>query len=327
VSNKSRLTIELASDNPPRKWLSPENVQTLNNNYFCSNVLRKGKQLCMVLEDDNDKEKYYLYLHMGMTGRIVSPNQSCRLENYKADDSSTFPPKYTYLILRTADHTTAFSDPRKFGSCQSSRDLVAFEELAPDALDTSPMSPIVQERILPGLACQRLGVKALLLDQKRIVSGVGNWVADEVLYQCEIHPDQAQLTMTQANDIFARLQSILAKAVECQEQDYDYPDTWLFRYRWTKKKQGNDAQGRSLTFLTSGGRTSAIVASIQKLRKAQGTGSKKSGESPRRIEPAIKRPAKKIKRSSNPPTTPESASNNTIGTPRRSPRLSQDEQN
>ena len=31
-------------------------------------------------------------------------------------------------------------------------------------------------------------IKAVLLDQERVVCGVGNWVADEVLFQSGIHP-------------------------------------------------------------------------------------------------------------------------------------------
>ena len=34
----------------------------------------------------------------------------------------------------------------------------------------------------------RTSVKSVLLDQEKLVSGVGNWVADEVLYQSGIHP-------------------------------------------------------------------------------------------------------------------------------------------
>ena len=68
------------------------------------------------------------------------------------------------------------------------------------------------------------------------------------------------------------MHSILETAVECLAQDSPYPQTWLFGYRWTKKRAGKDCQGRNLTFLTSGGRTSAIVASVQKLRKSQGKG-------------------------------------------------------
>lgn len=267
-----RLKLSLVNQNPPKKWLTSDDVEALSGKCYCADVRRKGKQLCMALNVVNDDDEIiqirYLYLHMGMTGQIMAPNKSCSwgLKNVKIDKSGDFPPKYSYLLFETAQYKASFSDSRKFGSCFLSDDLDCFHELAPDALLAD--GTIVQDQIIPGLTNQSISIKALLLDQKRVISGVGNWVADEVLYQCQLHPDQKYLTPEQAHGLFSQLQSILAEAVDCLNKDQDYPDHWLFGYRWTKKKQGSDSLGRQLTFLTSGGRTSAIVTSVQKLRKS-----------------------------------------------------------
>jgi len=194
-------------------------------------------------------------------------------ENGNGDTlGNSWPPRFTYLLLSSGSETVAFADPRKFGSCHFGNSLEEyFDALAPDGwMETRTLQQ--RNLIEAKLANQRLGIKALLLDQKRAVSGVGNWIADEVLYQCEIHPDQTHLTQEQAVTVIQTLHSILETAVECLAQDIPYPQTWLFGYRWTKKRAGKDCQGRNLTFLTSGGRTSAIVASVQKLRKSQGKG-------------------------------------------------------
>ena len=218
----------------------------------------------------------------------------------------------------------AFSDPRKFGKCQLVQDLsTSFDELAPDALtcgdggsssstsnddnmkldnnkDTDNQEVIVHDtdsrrHALDQLVNQSIGIKSLLLDQRRAVSGVGNWVADEVLYQIQMHPDQAYLTRTQAVHLLDTLVDILTQAVHCLELNHPYPSTWLFPYRWVKAKtqnnkkkkttttqngetrdsrtnsnnstRGKDSKGQSLTFIKSGGRTSAIVLSKQKLFK------------------------------------------------------------
>jgi formamidopyrimidine-DNA glycosylase len=87
------------------------------------------------------------------------------------------------------------------------------------------------------------------MDQKRAVSGVGNWVADEVLYQCEIHPDQTYLTMDQARGLCGTLRTILAVAVDRLRKGEDFPEEWLFHYRWSKKKASKDHRGRPLTFV------------------------------------------------------------------------------
>jgi len=235
----------------------------------------------------------YLYLHMGMTGRIRVEGID---ENWGAKDingetkkgkgnavSSTKPsgggkaiideeykyhPKYTYASF-TSTHGVVpfkafFCDPRKFGSCHFADNLSLFDELAPDALDLKDMNVAISK-----LTDQRLGIKALLLDQKRVVSGVGNWVADETLYQCRLHPDQSYLTTEQASKVCAALFDIVQIAADSLRNQTHYPEDWLFHYRWTKKKSGKDALGNNITFITSGGRTSAIVAAYQKLYKSQ----------------------------------------------------------
>jgi formamidopyrimidine-DNA glycosylase len=287
------LTIERIGHNPRVHWSDGDlgGLEAVNNHGFvCTSVLRRGKQLCLVLSDTASDVTRYLYLHMGMTGRIRVPG---RAENWGAKqqdgtvvktdldtlsssgngEHETLPPKYTYLAFSVGTallpsskpYTAYFCDPRKFGSCYLSESLSDLEELAPDAL-TCDDSPTIEQRILPALSNQRLGIKAILLDQKRAISGVGNWVADEVLYQCELHPDQTHLTREEATILWHTLQSILTVAVHALTIDNThYPENWLFGYRWTKKKVTRDAIGRNVTFLKSGGRTSAIVPSIQKL--------------------------------------------------------------
>jgi hypothetical protein len=46
----STLTIECPSQTPPRTFLTPEQVKSLNGNCCVKDVLRKGKLICMVME-------------------------------------------------------------------------------------------------------------------------------------------------------------------------------------------------------------------------------------------------------------------------------------
>lgn len=253
-----KLTVELVGDNH-KILLSPDDVAFLNGSTITS-VIRKGKQLALKC---NEKA---LLLHMGMTGCIRTEGA---IENWGGKqikpENVEWPPKYTYLVFRTPTYTAYFCDPRKFGSCSLEETLASLEDLAPDALTTSDET-VIQD-ILSQLASQRLGIKGILLDQKRAVSGVGNWVADEVLYQNKMHPDQTYLSLDEAATVWKTIQTIVKTAVEALNNDTSYPESWLFMYRWTKKKAGKDHFGRSITFLKSAGRTSAIVASAQKLYK------------------------------------------------------------
>jgi len=279
VGNRIILSLE-GSDKPPRKWISQEEIDKVcagDNYYYCVDVLRKGKLICLRLQPGVKIRRYakdkYLYLHMGMTGRISAFDQRpMRLQSLKDDEGTLlFPPKYTHLSISAGDYKVAFSDPRKFGAVHLRDDLQLFHELAPDALlmgfqgtnlwsetDSSLVSVLSQK-----LCDQSLGIKALLLDQKRVLSGVGNWVADEVLYQCNMHPDQSFLTYDEALLLLEKLQHILTTAIDCltkvdegssddgDSSEYtDFPTDWLFPYRWTRKRAGSkDSQGRTITFI------------------------------------------------------------------------------
>jgi formamidopyrimidine-DNA glycosylase len=313
--------------------LTANDVQHISENYFCTNVLRKGKQLCLCLRPgskEGEKKKKFLYLHMGMTGRIRVPG---RFENWGGksngppgkkgmNEEEAFPPKYAHLTFQTGAYQAAFADPRKFGSCHLSDDLTALEQLAPDALTTNDPK-LIQEQIVPALTDQTVNIKTLLLDQKRVVSGVGNWVADEVLYQTGIHPQQSHLSTEEAANIFTKLQSILSTATDCLKNDMAYPEDWLFGYRWTKKRAAKDSAGRTIHFITCGGRTSAVIPSLQKLRKGrphtQGGGKRKAvslaaNKTPTK-DPSNKK--KRVCRTVTPEETDEPVSNGR----RRSPRF------
>lgn len=250
-----RLSLE---KQPPRKFLSDDDINKINKgNFRVSDVIRKGKQLCIVLKHQEDIQ--YLFVHMGMTGHISSPHYIPKLKEVKPDKN--FPPAFTYLLFSVGSYEASFSDPRKFGHILLKDSLDDFDGLAPDALND-----LIEQRplILQKLANQAAGIKGILLDQKRCISGVGNWVADEVLYQIEMHPDQAALTPAQASNLLDKLNEILNVAVNSLQKNEEFPKAWLFHYRWNKKKTTTDANGRTVTFVTSGGRTSAIAACIQK---------------------------------------------------------------
>jgi formamidopyrimidine-DNA glycosylase len=146
-----------------------------------------------------------------------------------------------------------------------------FDNLAPDALTMFDAE---------GLVGKAMGIKALLLDQKRVMSGVGNWVADEVLYQSELHPEQTFLSRAQAVTLQERLHIILNTAITCLDDREEFPESWLFHCRWGKRASNNgttikDPTGRTVVFLKAAGRTSAIVPSIQvKRSQNQKTNSK-----------------------------------------------------
>lgn len=111
-------------------------------------------------------------------------------------------------------------------------------------------------------------VKALLLDQANI-SGIGNWVGDEIMYHARLHPEQYSDTFSDAQlaQLYKSLMYVCGLAVETLSDSSKFPDDWLFKHRWGKGKKDarmNLPSGEALAFLTVGGRTSCIVPSLQK---------------------------------------------------------------
>ena len=271
VSKSIPLSIRLLDpeNSPKRKFISQHDVDELNNQVTLIDVQRKGKLICMILSciqiKRNNPNRWYLFLHMGMTGRISTPDHIPRLESLGSGE--IYPPKHTHLSFSCGTIEASFSDPRKFGSVilQSSQEC-EFSKLAPDALEVSSNRT---EFSIEGLIGQSTPIKAILLDQTRVMSGVGNWIADEVLYQSQIHPNQRYLSEEMANQIITSLRSILHQAIDCLAKDIDFPNTWIFHVRWNKRAKTisgailHDATGHNVEFITSGGRTSAIVPSRQ----------------------------------------------------------------
>lgn len=297
VSREHPLVLERCSMEkaPPRKFISDDEMSDIQNNKMVvSDVMRKGKLICMILKEKKktkgktEKENCdtkYLFLHMGMTGRISTP--LCIPKLKELSDTEIYPPPYTYLRLSVGLNQACFSDPRKFGAVYVKDVSKDFDVLAPDAWTSTRTGPIKTKmtslekgnqqeapddstitNILAKLSEQSMSIKGVLLNQKRAVCGVGNWVADEVLYQTKMHPDQNYLTTGEAKILLERLHIILNTAVQCLYNDQEFPMEWLFHYRWSKRESKKttvkDAHGRNIVFITSGGRTSAVVPSIQK---------------------------------------------------------------
>jgi len=273
----SPLSIECPSPTPPKNFPTEAEIKILQQ-YYVKDVERKGKLLRLIMmltattsnSGEADKSTCidplppmkYVYFHMGMTGRISTPDYVPSLESLSGND--TFPPPHTHLIIKVGKVKVAFSDPRRFGavSIDSNGPLDSqWNTFATDALD--PDSSLA----LDGLIGHRKGVKALLLDQRAIVSGVGNWIADELCYQARIHPDQAYLTNDEVKLLKFHLDNILKIGIDAK--DNDFPKDWIFHRRWSKnsKTQMKDRDGNTVLFIQSGGRSSAIVPSLQKNQK------------------------------------------------------------
>ena len=108
-------------------------------------------------------------------------------------------------------------------------------------------------------------VKSLLLDQS-FSAGVGNWIADEVLYQAGIDPRRhaTSLTDEEARRVRARgLRPSSSAPSPPTPTMRATPRAWLFHRRWGKRAEARTTRGERIEHLTIGGRTTAWVPAAQ----------------------------------------------------------------
>jgi formamidopyrimidine-DNA glycosylase len=238
---------------------------------------RKGKYLWLKL----DRRPWPVF-HLGMTGHLqirragggfVLPwggekHRRGSAGHLKSKSKSPVESKvlpYCRMRLRTRDGTEiAFTDPRRFGRVRLAQDPegeVPISRLGYDPLHTFPSARKLGE-ILPR---RRAPIKAVLLDQA-LFAGVGNWIADEVLFQARISPLRLASTLDarEVSRLRSKLISIIRLAVKVGASYDRYPRSWLFHYRWGKTAGTMTTKKHPIAHATIGGRTTAWVPELQK---------------------------------------------------------------
>lgn len=208
---------------------------------------RRGKHLWLRFDAPG-----HLYLHFGMTGSL------------RALDPDEPGPSHQKLELRFEDHTRlVYRNMRRIGKVRWLPDVPAVppvSSLGPDPLLDPQFSP---EWLYTRLHHRKSTLKGALLNQT-LFAGVGNWIADEVLYQSRLAPARRcrDLDEHHVRRLHRALKHILHTAVEAEADAARFPRTWLFHHRWGQKAQ-TTARGEPIVFEQIGGRTTAWVPSRQ----------------------------------------------------------------
>ncbi|KAJ6259074.1 Formamidopyrimidine-DNA glycosylase [Drechslerella dactyloides] len=232
---------------------------------------QQGKYFWMVMDSPP-----HPLMHFGMTGWITfsqAPEAHYRADMADEDtkEEVVWPPRFLKFELEVDDdgNRVAFTDPRRLGRVRlidtpadNIRKVSPLKENGPDpvvdGLDEKWFSQTLLKRKVP--------VKALLLDQA-FISGVGNWVGDEILFHARIHPEQYTNTLSEAQQkqLYESTLHICTTACDLLGDSSKFPSDWLFKYRWGKGKKGNQLpSGEKIDFVKVGGRTSAYVKTRQK---------------------------------------------------------------
>jgi formamidopyrimidine-DNA glycosylase len=160
-------------------------------------------------------------IHLGMSGDLRVESDGFQLR------------KHDLLILRQKKQSLVFSDVRHFGRVWyhgGSKPPEWWTKLSPSLL-----SDEFTRQALAGFLKRRRGapIKAVLLMQARF-PGIGNWMADEILWRARIHPSRLAGTLNEREigGLFRAVRWVCQQSIRVMDANWHYPKSWLFRHRW-----------------------------------------------------------------------------------------------
>ncbi len=231
---------------------------------------RKGKYFWLEL----DRRPWPVF-HLGMTGNVEIRKGKKSFKKAwggvklwsEGSRESRIPGVLPYCRLKIVAEggvEFAITDPRRFGRIRLAENPLMetpISKLGFDPLIDFPKAPVLADL----LKKRKAPIKAVLLDQS-LFAGVGNWIADEVLFQSKLAPKRkaSDLSTAEVTRLRAKLLAIIRTSVEV-DADYDrYPKSWLFHHRWGKEKDAKISRGNRIVHDTIGGRTTAWVPTLQR---------------------------------------------------------------
>jgi formamidopyrimidine-DNA glycosylase len=207
--------------------------------------------------------------HLGMSGSVAQvEGEATTAVNYKQNKGGGVGPdgrpKYLKLWLPVEGMAAAMMDPRRLARIWPADEPMTHPKLAglgPDAYLNLPDAPDFRA----ALAKRRTPIKALLLNQT-FLAGIGNWIADEVLFHAEIAPARhaASLSQSEAERLRMAIHHVLELACRAEADYMKFPMSWLFHSRWGGSKGEQVHDGHRIIRETIGGRTTAWAPDKQK---------------------------------------------------------------
>lgn len=207
----------------------------------------RGKQMLFHFSDD-----LWLGVHLGMSGELR-----------REDQPDYTPRKHDHLILVQKDRSLVFEDKRHFGRVrlhEGNEPPDWWQKLAPSVLSEEftlkGMGAFLQRR-------KRTAIKAVLLMQEHF-PGIGNWMADEILWRAGVHPSTpaGALDDTHVRKLWQQVRWVSRTAIRIISDDWTYPKSWLFAHRWEAGGQCPRCR-TDLDRATIGGRTTCWCPECQ----------------------------------------------------------------
>lgn len=195
----------------------------------------------------------WLGIHLGMTGSL------------RVEKPGFVPEKHDHLVIQQAKRTLVLRDSRQFGRVRFHHGGVAPEwwsDGVPEIVSKT-FSSLFFDRFLE--RHRRAPIKAVLLRQEGF-SGIGNWMADEILWRAQVFPGHpaGKLSPEKRKAIWRETRIVARQSLKIIGTDDSHlPRNWLIHERWNSK--GVCPKHRTpLKRATIGGRTTAWCPKCQR---------------------------------------------------------------
>ncbi len=208
----------------------------------------RGKRMLFRFSGNN-----WLGLHLGMTGAL------------RVESRSFVAGKHDHLVLRQAKQSLVLRDSRLFGRARFHHGKDApdwwndgIPEIASHSFSYAFFNSFLHRH-------RRAPIKAVLLRQEGF-SGIGNWMADEILWRAHLFPGRTPETLSeQERKVLWRATRLVARqSLKILGLDDSHlPRTWLIHQRWNSKGVC-PKHGTPLRRATIGGRTTAWCPKCQR---------------------------------------------------------------
>lgn len=213
-----------------------------------STLIRSAARAKQMLFAFRKEEKpFWLGVHLGMSGRL-------RIETGTDFTAG----KHDHLVLVQEKHCAIFEDMRHFGRVlfhAGANEPDWWTDLPPDIVSDAFTLDLVTA------FCHRrakASLKSVLLMQERF-PGIGNWMADEILWRAELHPARPAGSLSEAEikTLWKETRWVSREALKRIGSNWSrLPDSWLFNHRWADGGKCPKT-GKALVREKIGGRTTA----------------------------------------------------------------------
>jgi formamidopyrimidine-DNA glycosylase len=199
-----------------------ENLNELRQRLMGANLVSshaRGKRMLFKFSGDN-----WLGIHLGMTGKIRVESQ-----NYR-------PAKHDHLVLFQRERVLVFTDSRQFGRVRfyhGSDEPDWWKSGAPEIISRQ-FDQNFSDQFLD--RHRKAPIKAALLMQNGF-PGIGNWMADEILWRAKVRPSKRteKLSARERDAIYRATKFVVRRSLETLGKDFsDPPKNWLIHQKWKR---------------------------------------------------------------------------------------------